>query len=50
MTNADRERSYKLKLAIEKMLEEHKELFEKLGSDYDQNGVPYWEKWKKKND
>lgn len=49
MTNSDRERSYKLKLAIEEMLEQHHELFEKLGSDYDENGVAYWEKWKEKN-
>ena len=24
---------------------ENKELLERLGSDYDENGVPYWEKW-----
>jgi len=29
--------------AIERVFKENKELLEKLGSDYDENGVPYWE-------
>ena len=27
------------------MVEKNKEILDKLGSDYDENGVPYWEKW-----
>ena len=30
--------------SINKAFEENKELLEKLGSDYDENGVPYWDK------
>jgi hypothetical protein len=26
---------------------EHQELMKRLGSDYDENGIPYWEKWEK---
>ena len=26
---------------------ENKEILDKLGSDYDKNGIPYWEKWNK---
>jgi len=29
--------------AIERVFKENKELLERLGSDYDENGVPYWE-------
>ena len=29
---------------IKLIAEENKELLERLGSDYDENGVPYWEK------
>lgn len=28
---------------IKLIAEENKELLERLGSDYDENGVPYWE-------
>lgn len=24
---------------------ENRELLERLASDYDENGIPYWEKW-----
>lgn len=24
---------------------EHQELIDRLGSDYDENGIPYWKKW-----
>ena len=30
--------------AISDTLRENKELLERLGSDYDENGIPYWEK------
>ena len=29
---------------LEEIIETNKELLEHLGSDYDENGVPYWEK------
>jgi hypothetical protein len=29
---------------IDQIIESNKELLERLGSDYDENGVPYWEK------
>jgi regulator of RNase E activity RraB len=36
----------KLKTAIDKTFEENKELLERLGSDYDKTGTPYWDKEK----
>ncbi len=39
----DFDRSIRLKIAIEKAFEENAELLERLGSDYDEHGVPYWE-------
>jgi len=39
----DFERHKKLMLAIEKAFEENKDLLERLGSDYDENGKPYWD-------
>lgn len=30
--------------AINRVFDENKDLLDKLGSDYDENGVPYWEK------
>lgn len=32
-----------LGIAIKIIAEDNKELLKKLGSDYDENGVPYWE-------
>jgi len=29
---------------LEEIIKSNKELLERLGSDYDENGVPYWEK------
>ena len=37
-------RTIRLKASINKAFEENKELLEKLGSDYDESGTPYWEK------
>lgn len=37
-------RKIKLRLAIWRMMRDNKELLERLGSDYDENGIPYWEK------
>jgi hypothetical protein len=33
---------------IKRLMEENEELLKALGSDYDEEGVPYWEKWGKK--
>ena len=30
------------------MVEKNKEILDRLGSDYDENGVPYWDKWTSK--
>ena len=37
-------RKIKLRLAIWRMMRDNKELLERLGSDYDENGIPYWDK------
>lgn len=34
--------------AIERVFKENKELLDKLGSDYDENGVPYWEHYEER--
>ena len=34
---------------VKQIMEEHGELLDRLGSDYDSDGVPYWEKWPKKD-
>jgi hypothetical protein len=34
--------------AIERVFKDNKELLEKLGSDYDENGVPYWEHYEER--
>lgn len=33
-----------LEKILEEIIQTNKELLERLGSDYDDNGVPYWEK------
>ena len=33
-----------IKAFIKQITEDNKDLLERLGSDYDENGVPYWEK------
>jgi hypothetical protein len=30
---------------IERIMEENDEILRNLGSDYDEEGIPYWEKW-----
>ena len=32
---------------IRRIMEENKEILEALGSDFDEEGIPYWEKWGK---
>jgi len=39
-SNFDRE----FEVHVRNVVENNAELFEKLGSDYDENGVPYWAK------
>ncbi len=39
----DFERTMRLKLAIAEAFEKNAELLERLGSDYDENGKPYWD-------
>ena len=39
----DFERTMRLKLAIQQAFEENAELLERLGSDYNEDGVVYWE-------
>ena len=34
--------------AIERVFKDNKELLEKLGSDYDENVVPYWEHYEER--
>lgn len=41
--NSDPERSLRVKAAIERVFKDNKELLDSLGSDYDEDGVPYWE-------
>jgi hypothetical protein len=33
---------------IRRIMEENDEILKNLGSDYDEEGIPYWEKWGKK--
>jgi hypothetical protein len=44
----DFDRSMRLKLTIEKVFEDNKELLDRLGSDYDKDGVAYWEKYEER--
>ena len=39
----DFERTMRLKLAIQQAFEQNTELLERLGSDYNEDGLPYWE-------
>jgi hypothetical protein len=39
----DYDRYKKLMLAIDKVFDENAELFENIGSDYDEDGIPYWD-------
>lgn len=35
---------------IRRIQEEDQEILEALGSDFDEEGIPYWEKWGKEED
>jgi len=41
-------RNIKIKQIIEQTLKEDQELLDRLGSDYDATGVPYWEKYEER--
>lgn len=41
------ERDEYLLSIIEQSFIDHKNVLDKLGSDYDEDGIPYWEKWDK---
>ena len=43
----DLNRTTFLEQIVKQVIEENAELLERLGSDYDDNGIPYWEKWHK---
>ena len=45
MTEPSPERTERLKLSIEEAFKENEEMLDRLGSDYDNDGVPYWEKY-----
>jgi hypothetical protein len=34
---------------MKRIMEDNKEILEALGSDFDEEGVPYWEKWGSKS-
>ena len=48
MTEYSFERTKRLKLSIEAAFKENEEMLDRLGSDYDNDGVPYWGKIRRK--
>ena len=48
MTESSFERTKRLKLSIEAAFKENEEMLDRLGSDYDNDGVPYWEKYEER--
>ena len=34
---------------MRRIMEQNKEILESLGSDFDEEGIPYWEKWGKES-
>lgn len=44
MNSSEFDREFDLKQITKRVMEENAELLERLGSDYDENGIPYWEK------
>ena len=47
-SNKDQDRSLKVKAAIERVFKENEEMLDRLGSDYDNDGVSYWEKYEER--
>jgi len=48
MTEYSFERSRRLKLSIEAAFKENQEMLDRLESDYDTDGVSYWEKYEER--
>jgi len=48
MTESSFERTKRLKLSIEAAFKENEEMLDRLGSDYDNDGVRYWEKYEER--
>lgn len=47
--NQDKEeRALKIKQLIEQTLKENEEMLNRLGSDYDVDGTPYWDKYEER--
>lgn len=46
MNEKDFDREFDIESIAKQVVEENAELLERLGSDYDENGIPYWEKVK----
>lgn len=44
MNELEFDREFDLEAAINRISIDNAELLDRLGSDYDENGVPYWEK------
>lgn len=42
-----KEREDRFDELIERMFQRNKKILDSLGSDYDEDGIPYWEKWDK---
>lgn len=47
-SNKDQDRSLKVKAAIERVFKENEEMLDRLESDYDKDGVSYWEKYEER--
>lgn len=45
-----KDREDRLDWLIEDMFQRNKKILDSIGSDYDEDGVPYWEKWDNKNE
>ena len=44
MNEQDFDREFYISEVTKKIMIENAELLTRLGSDYDENGIPYWEK------
>lgn len=44
MNSNDFDREFDIESSIRLIANTNKELLERLGSDYDEDGIPYWEK------
>lgn len=44
MNEEDFDREFVVKQVVEDMILKNKDILDRLGSDYDESGIPYWEK------